>query len=448
VLIVPGARALFVSAVPARIGVAMTNLGLLWLVRWGTDSYAAAGIVTGVFAVTSALAAPLFGRLSARFGQARVLVPTALVHAGAIAGLITAVAARCPLWTIGLVGVVAGAALPQISSLTATRWSVLLTGSSALPTAFALESLSNELAYLLGPALVATVSAVVAPAGVALAAALDLLGCLALARQRATDPGPNERSIRQEWRLTSARSADGSGGGTDGASLSAGSGSGGGRGSGGGQLRAGWGSDGARLSAVRGFVLLALINVGIGFFFGALQISVTAFATGHGSAGSAGLIYSLLSVTSLAAGFGYGARKWRLAVPRQLVVALGVLTAGSLPMVFAGTPILLAMALLLPGFGLAPSMIVVSLLAERIVVRSALTRAFAVLNSAGAVGTALASAVAGTAVDAHGAEWGFAIAVGAVGAGMIVAVVAAARAEIAGGWWSGRGSDHQPATRR
>ncbi|HEY4453560.1 MAG TPA: hypothetical protein VGN81_04540 [Pseudonocardiaceae bacterium] len=372
----PGARSFFLSAVPARVGVAMTSLGLLWLVRWGTGSYAVAGVVTGVFAVTSAFASPVSGRLAARFGQARLLVPIAVLHAFAIGGLVVAVVLHCPLWTVLAFDVVAGAALPPVSSLTATRWSVLLAGSAALPTAFALESLSNELAYLCGPALVGTVSAALAPAGVGLAAAAILVGCLALARQRETDPGHVAPVV--------------------------GAGS------------AGWGG--------RAFVVLALVNLGIGFFFGALQVSVTAFATE-----STGLIYSVLSITSVAAGFGYGARKWRLSAPRQLVVALGALTLGSLPMVFAATPGMLALCLLLPGFGLAPSMILVSLLTERVVAKSALTRAFAVLNSAGAVGTALASAIAGRAIDAHGAGWGFAIAVGSVGAATIVSLGALAR---------------------
>lgn len=391
-LIVPGARAFFCSAVPARIGFAMTSLGLLWLVRWGTGSYAAAGTVTGIFAVTSALAAPVFGRVAGRFGQARVLVPTVLVHAFAVGGLVAAVALHCPLWTIVLIDVVAGAAQPQVSSLTATRWSVLLAGSSALPTAFALESLSNELAYLLGPALAGTVSAVLAPAGAVLAAGLVLAGCLALARARATDPGAGEGLVAKE----SAR-----------------------RGS---------------LSPGRGFGLLVCVTFGLGSFFGALQVSVTAFATGHRAAGSTGLIYSVLSVTSVLAGFGYGARKWRLTASRQLVVTLGILTAGSVPMLFAGTPALLAFALLLPGFGLAPSMILVSVLTERLVGRSALTRAFAMLNSAGAVGTAIASAIAGAAVDARGTQWGFAIAAGAVGAALLASVLGGRHAaERAGG---------------
>jgi MFS family permease len=87
----------------------------------------------------------------------------------------------------------------------------------------------------------------------------------------------------------------------------------------------------------------------------------------------------------------------------------------------------LALALLLAGFGLAPSMIVVSLLAERIVPKPALTKAFTMLNSAGAVGTAVASAIAGRAVDAHGAGWGFAIGVGAVAAATVVGAIVAAQ---------------------
>ncbi len=365
---------------PARVGVAMTSLGLLWLVRWGTGSYAAAGIVSGVFAVTSALTAPVIGRLAVRFGQSRVLVPTAIAHACSIGVLVLAVALHCPLWTIVLLGIAAGAALPPVASLTATRWSALLAGSPLLSTAFALESLSNELAYLFGPALVGLVSAlVVAPAGAVLAAALVLAGCLGLARQRGTDPGPREPA--------SAGSA----------------------------------------AVGRRFAVPAIVNLGIGFFFGALQVAVTAFATDHHVAGSAGLIYSILSVTSLIAGFAYGARKWRAAAPRQLAVALGLLTVCSVPMMFAASPGTLAIVLLLPGFGLAPSMIVVSLLTERVVPKPALTRAFAMLNSAGAVGTAVASAIAGRLVDAHGASWGFAIAVGAVAAATLVAV--------GKGWW-------------
>ena len=381
ILAVPGARSFFFSAAPARVGAAMISLGLLWLVRWGTGSYAAAGAMTGIFAVTSALTSPVLGRLAGRFGQARVLVPTAVLHACAVGGVVVTVVLHYPLWTIAVLVVVAGAALPPVSSLTATRWSVLLAGSSVLPTAFALESLSNELAYLCGPALAGTVSAVAAPAGVLLAGSLVLIGCLALARSRATEPARAEPA------------AESSRGGVGGF----------------------------------GFVLLALINLGIGCFFGALQVSVTAFATGHGTPGSAGLIYSLLSVTSVLAGFAYGARKWRLPASRQLVLALAMLSVASVPMIFATTPALLAVALLLPGFGLAPSMILVSLSTERIVERAGLTRAFAVLNSAAAVGIALASAVAGRVLDAGGTRWGFAIAACAVGAALIVSVVASRR---------------------
>ena len=135
------------------------------------------------------------------------------------------------------------------------------------------------------------------------------------------------------------------------------------------------------------------------------------------------MLYALLSVTSLLAGFAYGARKWRSAPAWQLVVTLVVLTIGSVPLLLVDRPGWLAVALMLPGFGLAPSMIVSAVLTERVVDKGALTRAFALLSSASAVGSAGAAAVAGRALDGGGTVWGFGIAVGALGVATVVGLV-------------------------
>ncbi|MFE9644071.1 hypothetical protein ACFYO0_08005 [Streptomyces sp. NPDC006365] len=74
-----------------------------------------------------------------------------------------------------IAGVLVGATLPQLSALSAARWSALLSGerAAALPTAFALEALANGVSYLAGPALVSVLGAAGRPgAGVLLAAAL------------------------------------------------------------------------------------------------------------------------------------------------------------------------------------------------------------------------------------------------------------------------------------
>lgn len=43
----PGAAAFFLTAAAGRVGIAMTSLGIVWLVHARTGSYATAGLVTG-----------------------------------------------------------------------------------------------------------------------------------------------------------------------------------------------------------------------------------------------------------------------------------------------------------------------------------------------------------------------------------------------------------------
>ena len=52
----PWAKAFYLAAAPARVGIAMTVLGMVWLVHGATGSYAQAGLATGAFALTEAVA--------------------------------------------------------------------------------------------------------------------------------------------------------------------------------------------------------------------------------------------------------------------------------------------------------------------------------------------------------------------------------------------------------
>jgi MFS family permease len=89
----PGAAAFFLPAAAGRVGIAMTSLGIVWLVHARTGSYATAGLVTGGFAVAEAVAGPQLARLTDRYGQGRVLPPALLAHAAAVAAQLALVAA-------------------------------------------------------------------------------------------------------------------------------------------------------------------------------------------------------------------------------------------------------------------------------------------------------------------------------------------------------------------
>jgi hypothetical protein len=387
----PGAAAFFFTAAAGRVGIAMTGLGIVWLVHARTGSYATAGLVTGGFAVAEAVTGPQVARLVDRFGQGRVLRPVLLAHAAAVAVLLVLVAARVPDWLMAAGGVLAGATIPQLGALSAARWAALLRGGrpGSLPAAFALESLANEGAYLAGPVLVSVIGASGYPAaGSVLAGVLVVGGGWRFAAQRGTEP------------------ASASGAAVTG---------------------------GAGRSLLRpGFAVLVGVNLAIGGFFGSMQISVTAFAVGHGAAGAAAVLFTVSSCASVVAGWLYGLRRWRTAPRIQLPVAAAGLAAGCLLLLTAGSPVALGLDVALTGLAVPPLLVLCTLLAEAAVDRAVLTQAFAWLSSASAAGSAGAAGVAGWAVDGYGAHGGFAVAAAAAGVMAVLAVAGIAAGDGAG----------------
>ncbi|WP_406080390.1 MFS transporter [Streptomyces zaomyceticus] len=360
-----GAAAFFLPAAAGRLGIAMTGIGIVWLVHARTGSYATAGLVTGGFAVADAVAGPQIGRLVDRFGQARVL-PCALgAHAGAVALLLTGGAPDL------VAGVLVGATLPQLGALSAARWSALLSGerAAALPTAFALEALANGLSYMAGPALVSVLGAAGRPgAGVLLAAALVVGGGLALAVQRRTAPPLVGHAERRHAGRALLRSA---------------------------------------------FLRQLALGLTLGVFFGAMQVSVTAYAVGRGTPDAAALLYLASNCTNLVGGWAYGAWRHGGSPRRHQAAAATCLTVACLPLTVLDAPLAVGVTLALTGLAVPVLLILTSVLTESSVPRAVLTQAFTWGNSASAAGIAGAAAVAGRVVDAGGAHGGFGVAAGA-----------------------------------
>jgi hypothetical protein len=364
----PGAAAFFLTAAAGRAGIAMTSLGIVWLVHARTGSYATAGLVTGGFAVAEAIAGPQVARLAERFGQTRVLPPVLLAHAAAVGTLLALVAADSPDWLMTAGGILAGATIPQLGALSATRWATLLRGeqAAALPTAFTLEALANELAYLAGPVLVSILGASGYPAaGTVLAATLVVAGGLGFAAQRRTAPPVSGLAARPR---------------------------------------------GGRSLLRPRFVVLTGVTLAIGGFFGSMQISVTAFAVEHGTAGTAPVLFTVSSCAALLAGWLYGLRRWRMAPQVQLAVAAAGLAVACPPLLLVSTPVELGLCVALTGLAVPLILILCSVLAEAAAPGAVLTQAFAWLNSATAAGSAGAGAAAGWAVGTFGAPGGFAVA--------------------------------------
>ena len=355
----PGAAAFFLAAAAGRVGIAMTGLGLVWLLHARTGSYGTAGLAAAGFALAEALIGPQLARLVDRFGQTRVLPFCLLAHGAAIAGVL---ASTTPAAQI-VAATCAGAVVPQLGALSGARWAHLLRGERAheLPTAFALESLANATAFLLGPVLVVSLGAAGdAALASGIAAGLILGGGAALAAQRRTAP----RAARERAE----------------------------------HARTGW-------TLLRpAFLLVALLNLAIGLFFGTMGVSVSAFATGHGVPGAAAAITAAAGFSGLLSGWVYGLRRHRAPARRQLVVAAAYLTGAALLLPLAPSAIWLGAAVVVTEVAVPPTLVLLNILTEKAVHPAALTQAFTWNNSASAAGSAVAASLAGHAADAWGAS--------------------------------------------
>jgi predicted MFS family arabinose efflux permease len=379
----PGAAAFFLAAAVGRTGIAMTGLGLVWLLHARTGSYGAAGLAAAGFSLAEALVGPQLARLIDRFGQTRVLPFSLLAHGAAIACVLVSTTPAASI----IAATCAGAAVPQLGALSSARWAHLLRGGrdDELPAAFSLESLANAGSFLLGPVLVTSLGALGDETLASIiAAALILGGGGALAAQARTAPPP-AREHAERARTGPARTG--------------------------------------RPLLRRAFVLLALLNLAIGLYFGIMAISVSSFAVGHGVPGAAAPIIAASGLSGLLSGWLYGRRRHCTPPHRQLVIAAAYLTSTALLLPLAPSAVWLGAAVVVTQAAVPPMLALLNVLTEKAVPPVVLTQAFTWSNSASAAGSALAASLAGRAADAWGSSAALAL---APAAGLVLLVLALA----------------------
>ena len=119
-----------------------------------TGSYALAGQVSAAYIVGNALFAVPHGRLADRFGQRLVLYVDSVVFALSSILMIVSITEEWALVWPHVWGALAGASIPQIGAMVRGRWVHILRPHSERHTAFAAESVADEVVFVTGPALV------------------------------------------------------------------------------------------------------------------------------------------------------------------------------------------------------------------------------------------------------------------------------------------------------
>ncbi|TDC80367.1 MFS transporter, partial [Micromonospora sp. KC606] len=371
-LALPGLRPLLLVSVLARIPMTATGVTLTFFVVLDLGrGYGAAGLVGAALTVGAAVGAPLLGRLVDRHGLRPVLALTTLAEA-----VFWASAPALPYPVLLPAAFLAGLLALPVFSVIRQSIAALVPAAQRRP-AYALDSMSVELSFMVGPALAVALATAVSARVTLWAVGAGVVGAgVALwfmnpPTRSADEPvGPQPRLPRRLW-LT------------------------------------------PRLLAV------LAVSAAATLVLGGTDVAVVAVLRAGGEVGWTGAVLAMWAVASLVGGFAYGAAKRSLS-PLALAAALSLCT---IPVGLGGGHWwLLCLALVPAGALCAPTLAATADAVSRLAPANVRGEAMGLYGSAVTVGMALGAPLAGAVIDASAPFWGFAV-TGAVGLLVTLAVL-------------------------
>lgn len=370
----PGTRRFALAGLVARMPLSMTGIGIITMLSQVHGSYWLAGAVAAAFSLTTAVLAPQISRLVDRYGQSRVLPIVTAVSVAAMATLLLCTQFQAPHWVLFLCAIGAGT-MPSMPAMVRARWTELYRGTPQLHTAYSLESVLDEVCFIIGPPLSVGLSVAVFPEAGPLAAAILLaIGVAMFVAQKSTEPPVHGVSAT------------------------------------GGQLV-------LRIGAMR---VLVLVLLAMGVIVGTVDVVSVAFAEQQGEPVAASIVLSVYAAGSCLAGLFFGSLKLSIPLPRLFLIGAVATAVAVVPFSFAADIAMLSAMVFAAGLFFAPTMIVAMGLGEAVVPPSQLTEGLTWMITGLGIGVALGAALAGWAVDRYGIQGGFNIAL--VAAAVILAV--------------------------
>lgn len=374
---VPGAKGFAAAGFIARLPIAMATIGIVAMLSQTHGEYWLAGAVSATFALTNALVSPQISRLVDRLGQARILTPATALSLAGFTGLLVATRFGWPNWALFAFALVA-AAMPSMPAMVRARWTELYRDTPKLNTAFAFESVADELVYIAGSTLAVGLSVSLFPEAGPLASTLFLaVGSAAFILQKSSEP-----KVQPMAR-----------------------------------------SGGAHAIRLRPVQIITFALVAIGAIFGTAEVTVIALTAEFGNAAAASLVLGGYAVGSLFVGLLFGALKLRTKLSRQFATAIAIAAATTVPLLFVGNIPMLAFALFVSGAAISPTFITAFGLVERLVPAAKLTEGITWVMTGIGIGMAVGSFASGWVIDTFGPGQGFWVSIAAGGVAIVTALL-------------------------
>ncbi|MDR7276584.1 MFS transporter [Catenuloplanes atrovinosus] len=381
----------FALAVVARLPFAMVPLGLVVLIEEIRGQYASAGLVTGAFALATAVGTPVWATLLDRAGQPRVVAPTALASSAFLVALTLLAVRGAPDPVLVAMAALVGLTFPPMNPAMRVAWSAVLPEPERRESAWAMDAAAVETIFVAGP--LALTALLAGPPALPLLATAGLMafGGLGYARTYAA-------------RTSRAAPAGGA-------------------------------SRGRSPLRSPGVVLAVATAAGVAIGFGHFDVGLTATAERvFASTGMLGVLFAFVAGGSAAGGLVYGARRWageaRLRLP--LTIAAYGAGTGLVALLIAATgqpPLLVLLPLLtLTGLTIAPSLIIQQALVDTYTAEDRRSEAQGWLSTGITAGNAVGMAIAGPLIDGSGPAAAF-------GGGAVALLLATLIAVAAQRWW-------------
>lgn len=349
----------FVVAFVARLPFAMMVVGVLTLVVSVRGSLSLGGLNSAAVGLGTACFGPLLGAASDRFGQRRVLLVVGIGGGIVLAGFAWLVYSPVPDAAMLAGAFLIGATAPQVAPLSRARLVTIIAAridgsrrERVFNGTMAYESAADETVFVFGPFIVGILASLISPwAPLVGAAALTVVFVTAFALHPSAPPP---------------------------------------------QTRAHGHLAGPVTELFRPALVVVVVGIlGVGFFFGAMLTSLTAFMDDRGLSEQAGLLYGVMGIGSATLALGVALFPERFTRSWRWLCFGAVILAGTLVLPMVSSVGGMAVVLALTGVGIGPTLVTqYSVGAERSPAGRSST-VMAILGSAVIVGQSISSAVTG-----------------------------------------------------
>jgi len=367
----PGAMKFSVLALIGRMPISMDSLALIFIVVAVSDSYALAGALSAVASIVISIANPFWSRLADRIGQRKMLLRVVPLKILGLSLFIALVMNGAPVWTWFVSIILAELAAINTGGLVRRRWLHVLspdksttaedeTDKHVVNTAYSYEALMDEIVFIVGPITATACATSIAPAaGLIAGMILISIGLPLFAMQRATEPPPSPVRVKDPH---------------------------------------------PPVIGIPIVQAIALATTFTGGFFGAISITVVAFAESQGQKSYSGLLLGLWASGSAVMAIINGLIKWKTSYAGRFLIFLTALTIFSIPFIFVDSLLGLAIALFFNGFAIAPLIVNAYGIVQEAVPSEQITESFTWVVAGMPLGGAISSALGGWVIDTYGAQ--------------------------------------------